>query len=248
MGLSFALFGFAAIQIFHIPFPSIAFFFLLFFAFISIVYIFYDILYTEIPDQVYILYIVWFVLLFILWFFIDYKSLYYNAFQFPTFHTFIFDKIIGATVLYSFLFLQIFISWSLYFVKQKRYKEILELAFLYFLFPFITIWDFFKNFWKKNSLMNKEEVEEEIPLWVWPWDLFLAIIIGLTLGLQIGVIAFFLAYIIGSIISIFIIILTKKQARSQIPFWPFLWLWSFFAIFFTPQILTFIENYFLFIL
>ncbi len=81
-------------------------------------------------------------------------------------------------MLYSFLFLQIFISGSLYFLKNQKYKDIGELFFLYFAFIPIAIYDFFREkiFQKKSHSLQEDE--EEIPLWVGPGDLFLAIIIG----------------------------------------------------------------------
>lgn len=243
MGAVFLLLGYAGLYIFSLDVFSVAFFFLLFFGFLTVVYIFYDILYTEIPDQVYVLFIVWFFILFILSFFTPYNSLYCNAFQFSDYKSFIFDKIFGATILYSFLYFQIFISGSIYFIQKKRYKDIWELFLLYFLFPFISIWDFIKHHFIKKADVENEE-EEEIPLWVWPGDLFIAIIIGLMLGVKVWIVAFFLAYCIGSIYGVISLLAKKWRASSQIPFWPFLGIGSIMAIILTPNILLFINNFF----
>lgn len=56
MGIIFVLMGYASIQIFANNLFSPAFFFLIFFGFISVIYTFYDILFTEIPDQIYLLF------------------------------------------------------------------------------------------------------------------------------------------------------------------------------------------------
>lgn len=148
---------------------SIAFFSLIFLGFITVVYIFYDIFYTEIPDEIFVLWIFVNIFLLGLLFFspLNGQEIFFNWHYSDTIFSFLKDKFLGAWILYSFLFLQIFISGSIFFLKNQRYKDILELFFLYFLFPFVAIYDFFREKFFKNNTKTDEN-EEEIPLWVGP--------------------------------------------------------------------------------
>lgn len=250
MGLVFVFMSYAGIEIFHVALPSVALFFLIFLGFITIVYIFYDIFFMEIPDEIFIIFIVGNFILFILSYFYTWKFIYFNWNSNHTFHTFYFDKFIGALVLYTFLYAQIFVSGAIYLVKKQKYHDIWELFGYYFLFPFVTIWDFFKEkLWPKNPQKNLEnlEDEEEIPFWVGPGDLFLAIIIGWTLGVLHGIVAFFFAYCVGSVIGVIVMMLAGKQKeRFEVPFGPFLGIGFFLTILFHSQINNFVNMYFFF--
>ena len=153
-------------------------------------------------------------------------------------------------ILYTFLYAQIFISGAIYLAKKQKYRDIGELFGYYFLFPFVTIWDFFKGKFtiqghEKNS--DNTQDEEEIPFWVGPGDLFLAIIIGWTLGVLHGIVAFFFAYCVGSVIGIIVMLITGKQKeRFEVPFGPFLGIGFFLAILFHSQINNFVNMYFFF--
>lgn len=112
----------------------------------------------------------------------------------------------------------------------------------------MALYDFIsQKFFKKSLNHSAQEENEEIPLWVGPGDLFLAIIIGGTLGVVHGVVAFFFAYVVGSIISIAIIIFSRKKASHEIPFGPFLGIGFFLAILFYEQINNFVNTYFLYL-
>ena len=114
----------------------------------------------------------------------------------------------------------------------------------------MTILDFFKEKLttqkpEKNSDNNQDE--EEIPFWVGPGDLFLAIIIGWTLGVLHGIVAFFFAYCVGSVIGVIVMMLAGKQKeRFEVPFGPFLGIGFFLAILFHSQINNFVNMYFFF--
>ena len=135
MGLVFVFMSYAGIEIFHVALPSVALFFLIFLGFITIVYIFYDIFFMEIPDEIFIIFIVGNFILFILSYFYNWKFIYFNWNLNHTFHTFYFDKFIGALVLYTFLYAQIFVSGTIYLAKKQKYYDIWELFGYYFLFP-----------------------------------------------------------------------------------------------------------------
>lgn len=223
MGIIFVLMGFASIEVFGNNIFSPAFFFLIFFGFISVIYTFYDILFTEIPDQIYLLF--WLFIGIIAIFLIQNspENIFYDfkILRFSSIEQYFSDKIFAIFLLYSFLFLQILIPASLYFLGQKKYKKIGEIFILYFIFPFIPFYDFVKKFFVKKSEIPEQD-EEEIPIWIGPGDLFIAIIIGFTLGTIGGIIAFFVAYIVGSLYGIFAIIFGKNDRKSMIAFGPFL--------------------------
>lgn len=84
--------------------------------------------------------------------------------------------------------------------------------------------------------------------WLGGWDLRIAIMIGLGLWMSLGFAWMMLTYILGSFISIFYLIYQKiknkwQNLETQIPFWPFLALGFFIAIFFQNEIQSFISIY-----
>ena len=87
--------------------------------FVTSLYIVYDIRYMEIPDQALIPWILISMLTLILWYMgQDYRILFdYSSYQ--NFHTFLTDHILSAVFLYSFFFLQILITWSIFLYKNK---------------------------------------------------------------------------------------------------------------------------------
>lgn len=259
MGLSFVLgwyiylqfFPFSFIDWIFVDFLGIPFISLLFLIFLTIVYILYDILYLEIPDEVFFLWALWGLLLLILSLFFGFENIYFNGKYAINFSDFLFDKFFAIIVLYSFLFLQIFIPGSLFLWKNKKTKEIGELFLLYFVFPLVVLYDVikYKIFHLKRWKEDKETLD--IPVWVGAWDLLLAIIIGGTLGLVHGIVAFFVAYLLGSIIGVIFMALWKvhpeaQDGRKEIPFGPFLGIGFIFALTFYSPIISFIETYFLF--
>jgi hypothetical protein len=97
------------------------------------------------------------------------------------------------------------------------------------------------DFFRKKK-WDDEEID--IPSWIWWGDLRIAIFIGLTLGTIHGIFAFFMAYITWSIVGILMLIywlLRGKKIQSQIPFWPFLWLWWIISIVFFEEIYNYID-------
>lgn len=210
---------------------------LLIFWFITGVYILYDARYMEIPDQIIVPGII-LSLIILLW------SLYHSFFE-----TFLFDRLtyentiqlvqdhlLAAFILYSFFYLQILIPGGIYFLKQKRFRELIELLLSFFLFPISLILSFF------GIQKNKDNSEEEpIPAWIGGGDLRIAIFVGLTIGSLHGIISFFLAYILGSIVWIFIL-LKKWRKNSEISFWPFLGFGWLITLMFHTEIIEYINN------
>jgi prepilin signal peptidase PulO-like enzyme (type II secretory pathway) len=231
MGSIFAILAYAGMQI-GIDIMSIEMVFLLFFWFVTGVYILYDLKYMEIPDQImvpaiYILLLIPFLSLL----FVGYNTYSFHIFPIPTM-----DRIMWAVILYTFFYLQILIPGSIFLIKNKDYKNILHLIGSYFTFPIMILVDIFR---KKN-----EDDEVEIPTWIGWWDLRVAIFIGLTLGTIHGVVSLGIAYIFWSIIWVTILLINaikKRKTQSQIPFWPFLGFGWIMAILFYPEIYIFFK-------
>lgn len=234
MGIIFMLIALSAIRL-GMDIYSMKFILLLFFGFITWVYILYDIRYMEIPDQIMIPSIILLLLIPIL----SLLFIGYTKYTFHTFHISTYNRILWAIILYTFFYIQILIPWWIHFIKNKKWKYLFELIYWYFTFPFALIIDFFRK--------KRQEDEVEIPTWVGWGDLRIALFIGLTLGTLHGIMSFSFAYIIWSIFWIIILLsnlIQGKKTRSQIPFWPFLWIGWLLAILFYSEI----ENFFILLL
>ncbi len=232
MGIIFVLLGLAGMQL-GLEFRSIEFILLLIFWFITGVYILYDLRYMEIPDQImvpWILILLWIPVFSIL--FIGYSTYFTHALP-----LYFWDRIYAAWILYTFFYIQILIPGSIALFRKKDFKNIGNLIIGYISFPFMIIIDFLR---KKKW----EDEEIDIPSWIWWGDLRIAIFIGLTLGTIHGIFAFFMAYITWSIVGIVMLIywlLRGRKIQSQIPFWPFLWLWWIISIVFFEEIYNYID-------
>lgn len=216
----------------------------LFWAFVTGVYIIYDISYMEIPDQIIVPGIlITLIAIFVSLFGKD-SFIFFDLGSYPSFHTFLTDHISSAIFAYSFFFLQILIPWSWYLYKKKSYIKILSLFVSYFTFPFLIMWDFL--LWKKN--IQAEDNEEPIPAWIWWGDLRIAIFIGLTLWWIHTLSTLFFAYIIGSIVGVWILVywhISRKEKTHEIPFWPFLAAWWILSLTFYADIIDYVNILFL---
>lgn len=210
---------------------------LLFFGFVTGVYILYDIRYMEIPDQILIPAI--YILLLIPFISILFSG--YSEYTFHTFHIRITDRLMWAWLLYTFFYLQILIPGGYYLMSRWDWKHVWELLMGYVTFPIMIL----IAPWKKNV---EEEDTLDIPTWIGGGDLRVAIFIGLTMGVVHGIMSFAFAYIIGSIVWICILLynrLLHKKTHSQIPFWPFLWLGWIMSIIFYQEIIIFYTLFFI---
>lgn len=248
MWIIFVLMWFAYLQ-FDKNFENISFLIiLLILGFFTWVYIFYDILYMEIPDEIFFYWILLQIILFILVLFFGFDKIFFNSLYYKNFYDLVFNNFLWAIWLYSFLFLQILLPWWYFLIKNKKYKDFFDLIKLFFIFPIIVIIDFIKyKILKKenNEHQNEEDDELWIPTWIWTGDLFLAIIIWWTLWLKHWIVSFFLAYIIWSIVWIIILLITKNKEKSnmQIAFGPFLGIGFIITIIFYWNIDQYINNY-----
>ena len=81
--------------------------------------------------------------------------------------------------------------------------------------------------------------------WMGLGDVKLVFLIGLLLGFPNILVALFLAFFIGAIIGIGLIIFSKKNLKSEIPFGPFLVGGTFIAVFFSQNLINWYLNLFL---
>ncbi len=222
---------------------DISFWITLFFGFVIWVYTLYDLKYMEIPMQIMIPALLVVFGSFIYWYLSKNYSIFFEFHTFPTFPTFeIFLKnhLFWGLYLYTFIYLQILISGSLFLIRKKRYKEIFWLVLFYVSF----FWDCFLDFFRPSKEEKKNDPEEEIETWVGAGDMMIAVFSGLTLGIIHGIASFFIAYILGSLIGIIYLIICKiqkKKSNHQIPFGPFLWAGWLMSFFFYSEILEFVR-------
>jgi leader peptidase (prepilin peptidase)/N-methyltransferase len=218
-------------------------FFWLVISFISIIYSFYDILFLEIEDKTMIFWIIFVVFLLLL------QSFWIiNIIEYFNNNSSLLENILWFLIL-------IFSIFAYYFIMFK------ELEFKYdFLILFLIFWiifGFLKYFWlniNDNIFLNASiwiyiifvflflQIAVSGGAWMWGGDLRIAIFMGLLLWYSFSIEWLFLTYIFGSLISIFIVLYQKikkwfkTKINTQIPFWPFLALWTFAWIFLQKSI------------
>jgi prepilin signal peptidase PulO-like enzyme (type II secretory pathway) len=187
----------------------------------------------EIPDQILVPAIVFYIILFILWYFSEEIYLYFfDAWSYQNYESFLIDHLRSALIIYTFFFLQILIPGWAYLLRWKKYREFFELLLSYCTFPILLILG------RYTSEPEKEEVE--LPSWIGWGDLRVAILIGLTLGTIHTLSTLLFAYCIGAIVGIILLLRNGSEAKSQIPFGPFLWIGWILSLIFYTEILNFI--------
>ena len=224
-------------------------FFWLTISFVTIIYIFYDILFTEIHEWIMIFWI-WIAFL---WIFLNYFFEINNILP-----SWIWSQNIEII---SSLILWITILWGLYIIMLKELKEIYDLLILILIWVSIFV---FKNIFPEINILENPVLNWAIwALWIfiffflqivlswwkalWWGDLRIWIMIWLLLWVKFSIISIVLTYFIGSLIWIFILIKNYNSEKQNIvPFWPFLWVWFFLTLFFSQSLLLFIRNYFSF--
>jgi len=232
-------------------------FFWLTIGFISIIYIFYDILFLEISEIVLAsgvgVALVWIII----------QS--YSQIQiFPSLNIWISWDLLALN--HSVWLLILTIIW-LYTIILKWLKEIWDILILIILFGLLYLFNCF--FTWNFSLTSFPAIQAIIGAlsiftffflqiivsggkWMWWGDLRIAILVGLILGSTLAFPAMMLTYLVWSIIWIGFIIFQriknkgqKKELETQIPFGPFIAIWFFLAVFFQKEILELMNKYFM---
>ena len=229
------------------------FFLILFLVWNFLILAIYDILFLEIIDWI----AIWIGFL-ALW--LSFTDFWFVGFQ---------DWFLWFLIIYTFFYLQILIPWIIFFVKweflgQKKFFSLKEkiswigkIFSSYFIFP---IWMFLRLFFSEKFLekfkifadeqKNFQWKEFEIPAWIWGGDLRFALVMWFILWWQKSILALFISYLIWGIYSIIFMIFEKiswKNFSHEIPFLPFLTLWTFLVLLFWDEILSFYFENFLYL-
>lgn len=225
--------------------------------FFSVIYIFYDILYLEIPESILALAIAsagfWLIL----------QSV-FGVSVFPWMLTEQADRM---------SFLQIWtlwvVLWWLYIIMRAEMKEIWDILLLFLLwFLFLLAHgsiEFWLVAWMPQAYLHSPlmsgiwaalaffsflffQIVVSKGLWMGGWDLRIGILMGLIVGIHFALPAMMIAYVLGSFIGVAIIYVGKirhpeSENAHQIPFWPFLASGYLSVMIFAPQIQEFIEWY-----
>lgn len=233
-------------------FIKLAFFLLI--TLFSVVYVFYDILFLEIPEIILLLWVILTtIILSIQTIFSNFKIIGNIPSGSPDLQIWIYAIALAIAILVALYI--VMIKWlhefydivivgliiaSLYVFKIYFDVNLTDFAILNWLCWALWIFLFFFL----QILVSKWE-------WMWWWDLRIAILIGLILWSSLSFIWTMITYLAGSVIWIIIVLKWKWKYKSikhkldsQIPFWPFLAIWFFVSILFSWPINNFIEKYF----
>lgn len=217
--------------------------------FITILYIFYDLLFTEIHEE-------------IMFFWISLAFLWLVLNNFFEINYLIWNFSINNLEFFSSLLLGLWILWAFYIIILKELKEIYDILILIWIWISLYIFKIFfpEVIFSENSILSWIIWAFWIFIFfflqiflswgraLWWWDLRIWIMIWLLLWIKFSFLGIFLTYIIWSLIWIFILVKNRKNKKStEIPFWPFLWIWFFLVLFFLENILNFTINYFFFL-
>ena len=229
--------------------------------FFTVIYVFYDILYLEIPES--ILLLLNLLILGFLWFevfsawVLDSRVVYFDWMNYTNGWAYIWEQFLLAWIT----------IWGLYLIMRAWLKEVYDIAIIIWLW-LLLIWAHFHfQSWYPNYIFQSPLInglfwamtlfsffflQIIISKWTWMWggDLRIAIAMGLLVGLYFTFPAWMITYLIGSIIGIGIIIYSKLKKwlkadfTHQIPFGPFLACGYLAILFFHSHIYEFIEIYF----
>lgn len=213
--------------------------------FITVLYIFYDILFLEIHEWIMFVWIILSALGSVV------NAIYGQSFVY-TLWSVQSNELIGFLV-----FILVFSLLIFYIIMLKWLHEIFDIILLvclslvvYFTYSLVT-----------SDIINNSIFSSVIwALWIFiffylqiflsRWralgggDLRIGIMIWMLLWASYSIVWIVCGYLIGSIIWIYFIIKNWKQKwPTQIPFWPFLWAWCLCVVFFSQYINTFIERY-----
>jgi len=221
--------------------------------FFSFIYIVYDIKYLEIPDSILAI-LTWILIITLIiqssvsWFDIIHL---YKDFEIQSIKTILLATWLSifAIIVYYLIMLWwlsekidlllLFLLWftillSYFFIDNNIFNtpiwSWLIWSFIIFLFFFLQI---FISKWQ----------------WMWWWDLRIAIFIWFFVWISFIIPTILIVYMLWSIIWILYILLEKaikwnKNLNSQIPFWPFLWIWLYIVLIYNYELSIFINSYF----
>lgn len=213
---------------------------------ITILYIFYDIIFLEIHDL-----IMWAWVVITLWAIIG-QTWWYNIIHTLSVSSWSIESIWSLGLLCISLL-------GLYLIMLRWYHEIIDILILgalwgaTYLFTQLYGSDFpgFQANLGALAIFSFFFAQIVISRWKWMWggDLRIAILIGMLLGSSLWAAGLFATYMIGSLIGIWLILHAKwkngwkSQSVTQVPFGPFLWLGCFVVLFYSSEIQQLIYLY-----
>ncbi len=236
-------------------------FFFLSIIFLTVIYVYYDILYLEIPESILLIVNIWVLiaLIFQTWFtqILDTQLVFFPWMEF----------INGANNIWLQIWVSLFIFWGLYVIMTRWLREIYDLILLLWLWGILLASNYY-------IFSNSMTLPFESPLmsamlwamalfsfffaqifvsggnWMWAWDLRIAILSGMICGIYLTLPAGFITYISGSIIWVWLIMSSraihwfKNKMNHQVPFGPFIAAGYIGIMFFHTQISSIIALYF----
>ena len=214
--------------------------------FLTVIYVFYDILYLEIPESILLIAnIAVFGVLII-------QDIGYSII--PYFSTWGFH--------FEILAIALIVIGALYTIMLAGLKEIYDLLILWFCISIIWLYMYFSwTSYSDSALLSGTiaalgvfisfflQIVISRGRAMWWWDLRIAILMGLLVWVSFAFSAWMICYLIGSIIGVWILIKSryKKEAKQglshQVPFGPFIASGYLAVLFFFPQISNFIAWY-----
>lgn len=206
-------------------------------------FVFYDILYQEIPDEILVpaTAIVGGLLVFL-----PEGNTLFRHFEPILWGDTLFrqgaNALLGAFAIYSFFYLQFLIPAGTYCLGKKRYKDALEVLAYYVLLPFVVIKDTALRLVGKQSVQPEHEEQEGLPAWIGLGDLRIAVFMGFVAGAKIAGLGLFLAYVVGSVIGIYVLAV-KRERNVAIAFGPFLAIGLYLSLFFYSPIMKSAMNF-----
>lgn len=231
-------------------------FFFLWIGFLTILYVFYDIAYMEIPESVLLIANFW------VFFGLIAQDIGFRVFDdiLPslalTQNPDMLWLIAGGSITWTM------ILWLLYIIMLQGMKEIYDCLILLWAIAIVFLYTHVSGIWPSQSALISGSIWA---LWVFSFfflqilisggkwmgwgDLRIAILMGLTLWVGLSFSWVMMSYFAGSIIGIAMILWQKihqwwkSHFNTQIPFWPFLALGYFWALFFAPKITEFLQYY-----
>lgn len=190
--------------------------FFLLFSFLTIVYVFYDILYLEIPESILL------ILISLTFFTITLQTLIPNFHIIEILPAFSQNFSYGESM--SLLILGILMIGSFYFIMLKWLKEIYDIAIVWFFLIVFLVIKFFLFIDLEQSVIGSALLGSFLVFlflfiqiviswgsWMWGGDLRIAILMWLLAWWSFSFYAILVSYFIGSVIGIWILIYTKTR-------------------------------------
>lgn len=223
--------------------------------FITVVYSFYDILFLEIHD-----WIMWtWIIIALLWVILQ-STWVINIISFLSINNI--SSLTSINIFLSILLLIISI-WLMYIIMLKELDLKYDFLILFLIWTSIYLFSYLDP---TLSILSYPAINALIWIyiifaffflqiavswwaWMWWWDLRIAILIWLLLGYSFSIEWLFATYIAWSIIWVSAIIISKFKNwfkttfNTQIPFWPFLAIWFFVALFIQKPLIEIINLY-----